>query len=86
MILLDLFHSGEQGCRCRERAMRKRIKQTETLEERLQKFADQSREAARAMPPGKDRTELLRKARQAETTAHINEWVTSPGLQPPKQP
>jgi hypothetical protein len=26
----------------------------------------------------------LRKARQAETAAHINDWLTSPGLQPPK--
>jgi hypothetical protein len=65
---------------------RNRQKHTETLEERLQKFAQQSREAARLLAPGKDRTELLRKARQAETTAHLNEWVTSPGLQPPKQP
>jgi hypothetical protein len=26
----------------------------------------------------------LRRARQAETASHINEWLTSPGLQPPK--
>jgi hypothetical protein len=26
---------------------------------------------------------LLRRARQAETAAHINEWLKSPGLRPP---
>ena len=28
--------------------------------------------------------ELIRKARRAETTAHLSEWLNSPGLQPPK--
>ena len=27
---------------------------------------------------------LLRRARQAETASRVNEWVSSPGLQPPK--
>ena len=27
---------------------------------------------------------LLRRAGQAETASHMNEWLTSPGLQPPK--
>jgi hypothetical protein len=30
------------------------------------------------------RHDLERKARQAETAAHIDEWLKSPGLQPPK--
>ena len=30
------------------------------------------------------RTALLKKIRQLDTAAHINEWPTSPGLQPPK--
>jgi hypothetical protein len=25
----------------------------------------------------------LRRARQAETASHINDWLASPGLQPP---
>jgi hypothetical protein len=61
---------------------RNRIKPTDSLEKRLQKFAEESRRAARLLPPGKERTELLRKAKQAETTAHITDWVTSPGLRP----
>lgn len=61
---------------------RNRIKPTDSLEKRLQKFAEESRRAARLLPSGKERTELLRKAKQAETTAHITDWVTSPGLRP----
>ena len=36
------------------------------------------------MPADIEREELLRKARQAETASHVNEWLSSPGLQPPK--
>ena len=27
---------------------------------------------------------FVRRARQAETASHINNWLSSPGLQPPK--
>jgi hypothetical protein len=27
---------------------------------------------------------LIREARQAETASHINEWLSSPGLQAPR--
>jgi hypothetical protein len=33
---------------------------------------------------GKEREELLKKAREADTASRINEWLTSPGLQSPK--
>jgi hypothetical protein len=33
---------------------------------------------------GIKRHDLERKARQAETVAHIDEWLKSPGLQPPE--
>jgi hypothetical protein len=36
------------------------------------------------MPHGHERDLLLRKGRQTETAAHVNEWLTSPGLSPPK--
>jgi hypothetical protein len=32
----------------------------------------------------KERDGLRRRARQAEIASHINEWLTSPGLAPPK--
>jgi hypothetical protein len=38
---------------------------------------------ANKLPHGKERDELLRKARQLDTASRISEWVTSPGLQPP---
>ena len=34
--------------------------------------------------PSPKRDELLEKIRQLETAAHIHEWLSSPGLQPPK--
>ncbi len=36
------------------------------------------------MRPGPDRDTLLKKVRQAETAMHLDDWVNSPGLQPPK--
>jgi hypothetical protein len=41
-------------------------------------------EQAKTMAPGKDREMLLRKAGQTKTAAHINEWLSSPGLMSPK--
>jgi hypothetical protein len=40
-------------------------------------------QAAR-LPPGRRKNELLRKIRQLETASHISDWLSSPGLQPPK--
>jgi hypothetical protein len=34
--------------------------------------------------PYKEREKLLLQARQLETASHIKEWVSSPGLSPPK--
>ena len=36
------------------------------------------------VPQGPLRDALLKKIRRLEIAAHINEWVSSPGLQPPK--
>jgi hypothetical protein len=63
---------------------RRRIKHTESFEERLETNAIRLREQARSMAPGRERELLLRKARQIETAAHINEWLSSPGLRPPR--
>jgi hypothetical protein len=41
------------------------------------------RAEAERLPYGAEREALDRKARQLEIAAHINEWVSSPGLQPP---
>jgi hypothetical protein len=65
---------------------RRCIKHSTSFEERLAKEAERLKEQAKELPPGKDRELLLRKARQANTAAHITEWLNSPGLQPPKLP
>jgi hypothetical protein len=39
---------------------------------------------AATLPPGLQKEALLRKIRQLDTAAHVNDWLSSPGLQPPK--
>lgn len=63
---------------------RRRLKHYLSLKERLALFAKAAREKASLLRPGAEKDELLRKARQADTAAHLEEWVDSPGLQPPK--
>jgi len=63
---------------------RRRFKQTEPLRERLRIFAEEARAQALGMRPSVERDELMRKARQAETASHLDDWASSPGLQPPK--
>jgi hypothetical protein len=64
--------------------LRRRFKQTETLEQRLAGEARRLREEARLLPPCPARNEALRKARQAETASQLSGWLRSPGLKPPK--
>jgi hypothetical protein len=64
--------------------MRRQSGHTTSLQERLVREAELARARATSMPLGKERDELLRKARQAETASHIDEWLASPGLRPPK--
>ena len=64
---------------------RRGVIRTATFEERLAEEAQKFGEAAERQPRGSMARELLlRQARPAETASHINEWLTSPGLQPPK--
>jgi hypothetical protein len=64
--------------------LRRRFKQAQSLEVRLAEEAKRLREEAKLLPPCTKRDELIRKARQAETASHMNEWLTSPGLRPPE--
>lgn len=63
---------------------RKRIKHTATFDERLAKSAAELEEQARRMPIGQERDVVMKKARQTKVAAHINEWLTSPGLRSPR--
>jgi hypothetical protein len=77
------YHHLSNG---KERAMlkRRRVKQQFTLQDRIMAWAKEVRSQAASLPPGRDRDMLLEKVRQAETALHLEDWVNSPGLQPPK--
>ncbi|WP_298253734.1 hypothetical protein [Bradyrhizobium sp.] len=62
---------------------RRRFQHTISLKDRLVSFAEEAREKAKLLT-GNERDDLLKKARQAETAANINDWANSPGLRPPK--
>ena len=64
---------------------RRRIKQTRSLKERLLEEAHKLLEEARLLPQGPVRDAALRRARQAEAAAHMDDWLNSPGRQPPKK-
>ena len=61
------------------------FKQTVPFQDRLETFAKEARDMAQQLPAGAEREDLLKRARRADTAAHIDEWVNSPGLQPPKK-
>jgi hypothetical protein len=63
---------------------RQRFKQTTSLSDRLKVFADELRAKAGELRPGAEKYDLLKRARHADTASHIDAWVNSPGLQPPK--
>jgi hypothetical protein len=39
---------------------------------------------AAELQPGAERDNLLKKISQLDTAAHINDWLSSPGLQTPR--
>lgn len=59
---------------------RRRFKHTVSFGDRLAQEAERAEAEAKKLPAGVEREELLKKARQAETAMHINEWLASPGL------
>jgi hypothetical protein len=63
---------------------RRRVKQTRSFEERVAEEVRRLREEAELLPRGPVRDAALRRARQAETGSHMTQWLTSPGLRPPK--
>lgn len=62
---------------------RRRVKHETTFKERLLNSAQEAREQAAQLPAGLARDRLLLKARQSETAAGIENWVSSPGSAPP---
>lgn len=64
--------------------IRRRFKQTVSLKDRLEAFAKEAIEKASHLPSGAAKDELLKKARRADTAAHLDQWARSGPLQPPK--
>ena len=60
----------------------RRFEKILTFPERLSELAQRLRSEAKAMPPGKNRDDLLQKGQQAENAA-LFEWLSSPELQWP---
>lgn len=63
---------------------RRRFKQTTSLQERLASYAQEARQKASQIRPGPEQDALLKKARQADVAAHLDDWANSPRLQAPK--
>jgi hypothetical protein len=64
-------------------AKQRRAKQR-SLKDRLAVFANEARGKASQLGPGPEKDDLLKKARQADTAAHLDDWANSPGLRPPE--
>jgi hypothetical protein len=55
-----------------------------SLEEKWSEQAKAYKLKAAEVPPGRERDQLLRLARQLEDASHMNDWLKSAELQPPK--
>jgi hypothetical protein len=62
---------------------RRSFEQTKSLKQRLADEGERLREQAKMLPSGLVRDAVLMKVRQTEAASHMNEWLTSPGLQSP---
>jgi hypothetical protein len=63
---------------------RRRFKHVLSFPDRLANEAERFREEAEKLPHGPERENFLRKARQADTALHMDKWLSSPRLQPPR--
>jgi len=62
---------------------RNRRRQMVPLADRLEQAARAAREAAKAAKSEAERDALLKAAQRYQTAAHLDEWLKSPGVQPP---
>lgn len=62
---------------------RRRFKQQLTLQDRLAAWSKEVMATAMALPAGAEREAMIKRARQADVAAHLDDWAKSPELQPP---
>jgi hypothetical protein len=58
--------------------MKRNRSKPHSFEDQLAEAAAKLEAQARELEPGQQRDELLRKLRQVDTAAHLNEWLKSP--------
>jgi sulfur relay (sulfurtransferase) DsrC/TusE family protein len=63
--------------------MQRRRSIVHTFEDRISAEKKRLEEQFELLPQGPAKEQLRRKIGQLETASHINEWLTSPGLQAP---
>ena len=63
---------------------RPNLKQRFSLRDRIEIWAATLRDRAAILPPGKKREILLKKVRAAEAASHLDRWVNSRDLRPPR--
>ncbi len=63
---------------------RNRTRPALSLQERLTKFTQDARAAARKLPAGAERHAQLQKVRDGEAAAEMERWLSPTGLQDPK--
>jgi hypothetical protein len=62
---------------------RRRRSDPHTFEDRIAAEKAKLEAQVAKLRPGPQMDELLKKIRQLETASHMNEWLSSPGLQAP---
>lgn len=72
------------GKRAKAKKRRQRFKQETSLSDRLLKLAANARHEAARLPFGSQRDHLLRKAKQAEIGASLDQWLSLPRKQAPQ--
>jgi hypothetical protein len=66
--------------------MKRQRSEPHTIDERLNAEKARLQAELECANPGQQHDLLERKLRQIETALHIDSWITSAGLQPPKLP
>ena len=64
--------------------MQRRLSEPHLFDDRIAAEKRRLEEQLPLLPQGPVKEQLLRKIRQLEIASHINEWITSPGLQAPR--